>query len=155
MNQCQYSAPYIASYCDNEMRRGLKGVSAAETEQRLEQIIRLFVCLHERDVFFRNYTRFLAIRLLNGLSVSDEAEQSMISKLKVECGHNIVARITNMFNDIALSRTLMDEFKGMGHKGTPEGIITNVQILRSGCWPENKEDECIISNELKVVTLAW
>lgn len=50
----------------------------------------------------------------------------MIAKLKVECGHNIVANITNMFNDIALSRTLMDEFKQMAHKGIPELISTNI-----------------------------
>lgn len=65
MNQCHLSAPYIASYCDYEMRKALKGVSETETEQRLESIIRLFVCLHERDVFFNQYTRYLSNRLLN------------------------------------------------------------------------------------------
>lgn len=32
MNQCQYTPHYIASYCDNELRKGLKGVSESETE---------------------------------------------------------------------------------------------------------------------------
>ena len=108
------------------MRKALKGVSETETEQRLEQIIRLFVCLHERDVFFHSYTGFLSARLLNNQSVSDEAEQTMIAKLKVECGHAFVANVTNMFNDIALSRTLNEEFKQMPHKGAPEGITTSV-----------------------------
>jgi len=60
----------------------------------------------------------------------------MISKLKVECGHNIVNKISNMYQDIALSESLMKEFKDLRHKGSPGGIQLSVQILRSGCWPE-------------------
>jgi hypothetical protein len=60
----------------------------------------------------------------------------MIAKLKVECGHNIVNKITNMFNDIALSKQLMEEFKGQQHAGAPGGISMDVSVLRSGCWPD-------------------
>jgi len=56
------------------MRRGLRGISEDETEQRLEALIQLFVCLYDRDVFIRSYTRFLAKRLLDGTSVSNDAE---------------------------------------------------------------------------------
>ena len=84
MNKCQHTPHYIASYCDNEFRRGLKGVSEAETENRLDAIIRLFCCLHARDVFVRSYTKFLSLRLLNKTSISNEAEQLMLSKRKVE-----------------------------------------------------------------------
>lgn len=72
----------------------------------------------------------------------------MIAKLKVECGHNIVANITNMFNDIALSRNLLTDFKNAGHHGSPNGIQTSVQVLRTGCWPENTEELCKIPSEL-------
>jgi hypothetical protein len=65
MNKNKMSAPFIAGYCDNEMRKGLKGVNETETDARLEAIIRLFVCLHDRDVFIRNYTRNLSRRLLD------------------------------------------------------------------------------------------
>ena len=106
-------------------------------------------------MFFNQYTRYLSNRLLNNQSVSDEAEQMMIAKLKVECGHNIVANITNMFNDIALSRTLLEEFKQLPHKGAPEKVNTNIQILRTGCWPESNEEICLIPEELKPCTEAF
>ena len=94
MNNCQFSPHYIASYCDNELRKGLKGVSEAETEARLEAIIRLFCCLHGRDVFIKAYTKFLASRLLNKTYLSQEAEELMLQKLKVECGHNTVNKLS-------------------------------------------------------------
>lgn len=36
----------------------------------------------------------------------------MLQKLKVECGHNTVNRISQMFTDMTLSKDLMKEFKG-------------------------------------------
>ena len=149
MNKSPYSAHYIASYCDHEMKKGLKGVSEADTEQRLNALIKLFVCLHDRDVFIKYYTRFLAKRLLDETSVSDEAEQNMISKLKVECGHNIVNKIANMYQDKTLSENLMKEFKNESHKGSPNGVILTVQVLRSGCWPEQSLEPCTMPDELK------
>lgn len=149
MNKSPYSAQFIASYCDHEMKKGLKGVSEDETEQRLNALIKLFVCLHDRDVFIRYYTRFLAKRLLDELSVSDEAEANMISKLRVECGHNIVSKISNMVQDKSLSEGLMKEFQNLMHKGSPEGIALNVRVLRNGCWPEQSPEPCNMPDELK------
>ena len=103
---------YIAAYCDNEFRKGLKGLSEADTNSRLEAIIRLFCCLHGRDVFIRSYTKHLSSRLLNKTSVSQEAEELMLQKLKIECGHNTVNKLGSMFNDISISKMLMAEFKG-------------------------------------------
>lgn len=111
MNKCQYTAHYIAAYCDNEFKKGLKGISEAETNDRLDAIIRLFCCLHGRDVFIKSYTKYLSSRLLNKSYISKEAEESMLQKLKVECGHNTVNRISQMFTDMNLSKDLMAEFK--------------------------------------------
>ena len=32
MNQCQFTPHYIASYCDNELKKGLKGLNESETD---------------------------------------------------------------------------------------------------------------------------
>lgn len=87
MNQCQYTPHYIASYCDHEMKKGLKGLTEQQTEERLDAIIRLFCCLHGRDLFIKAYTKFLAGRLLNKTSLSLDSEKQMLQKLKGECGH--------------------------------------------------------------------
>jgi hypothetical protein len=46
--------------------------------QRLDAIIRLFCCLHGRDVFLKQYAKELASRLLNKTSISWEYEEIMI-----------------------------------------------------------------------------
>lgn len=111
MNKCQFTPHYIAAYCDNEFKKGLKGINEAETNARLDAIIRLFCCLHGRDVFIKAYTKHLSTRLLNKSSLSKDAEELMLQKLKVECGHNTVNKLSQMFTDMNLSKDLMNEFK--------------------------------------------
>lgn len=65
-----------------------------ETEARLDALLRLFCCLHGRDIFIKAYTKFLASRLLNKTFLSNDAEELMLQKLKVECGHNTVNKIS-------------------------------------------------------------
>ena len=65
--------------------------------------MRIFCCLHGRDTFIAAYTNLLALRLLNKTSVSNEAEELMIKKLQVECGHNTVNKIKTMFEDMIKS----------------------------------------------------
>ena len=151
LNKYPYSAQYIASFCDSEMKKGLKGASEEETDRRLTSIVKLFVCLYDRDVFIKYYTRFLAKRLLDETSISDDAEQMMISKLKVECGLNLVRSITNMYQDKGLSEGVMREFQTLQHRGAPKGTILNVQILRNGCWPEQSSEPCMLHKELTEV----
>lgn len=111
MNRCQYTPHYIAAFCDNEFKKGFKGISEQEINERLDAIIKLFCCLHGRDVFIKSYTKYLSSRLLNKSYLSLDAETSMLQKLKVECGHNTVNRISQMFTDMTLSKDLMKEFK--------------------------------------------
>jgi Cullin family len=111
MNNCSSTPSFIASYCDNEFKKGLKGIAADETERRLNAIIRLFCCLNSRDIFIKQYTKHLSGRLLNKSSISQEAEETMLQKLKVECGHNTVNKMSKMFTDMSLTSDLMKEFR--------------------------------------------
>ncbi len=70
MNACQATPQYMAHYADMEMREGLKGVANEKVDSILTDIVRLFCCLHGRDVFIRCYSECLAKRLLNKTSVS-------------------------------------------------------------------------------------
>ena len=123
MNKCEFTAHYIASYCDNELRKGLKGVSETETEQRLDAIIKLFCCLHGRDVFIKSYIKFLSNRLLNKTFLSAEAEEQMLSKLKVECGHNTTNKMSQMFTD---STGLNGAYGGVDMRGEVLHMSRNV-----------------------------
>ena len=111
MNAQSATPVYIARFADNELTTGLKGVANEETEKRLDAIVRLFCCLHGRDVFIKNYEKFLSMRLLNKTSISREAEEIILNKLKVECGLNTVNKMSQMFTDIQLSKDLQIEFE--------------------------------------------
>lgn len=58
-------------------------MSENELEQLLDRCMILFRFLQEKDLFERYYKQHLAKRLLGSKSHMDDAEKSMVSKLKV------------------------------------------------------------------------
>lgn len=85
-------------------------MSNEEVDSRLSAIVRLFCCLHGRDVYVKSYQQFLSARLLNKTMISQEAEEMMLSKLKMELGINAVHKMTQMFKDIQLSKEMHVDF---------------------------------------------
>ena len=55
-----------------------------EVDVVLDKTITLFRFLTDKDVFERYYKNHLGKRLIQGRSVSDDAERGMVAKLKVE-----------------------------------------------------------------------
>ena len=45
------------------------------------------------------------------VQVSDEAERSVLVKLKTECGYQFTSKLESMFTDIKTSRDTMQEYK--------------------------------------------
>ena len=72
--------------------------------------MRLFCCLHGRDIYVKAYQNYLSTRLLNKTMISQEAEELMLSKLKMELGINAVNKMTQMFKDMQLSKDMHLEF---------------------------------------------
>lgn len=70
-------------YIDELLKSGLKGVSEVDADLQLEKVIVIFRYIQDKDIFENFYKQHLAKRLLSGRSVSEDAEKSMISKLKV------------------------------------------------------------------------
>jgi cullin 1 len=60
----------------------------------------LFKYLEDKDVFQTFYTTKLSKRLIHGVSASDEAEASMISKLKEACGFEYTNKLQRMFTGV-------------------------------------------------------
>lgn len=137
MNTCAEVPISMASYCDVMLKKEFKALNEAEIESKLSDIVALFCCLHGRDIFIKSYTKKLAERLLNKTLLSQEAEELMLQKLKVECGVNTVSKISKMFADIELSKGLMVGFKQS--KGTSiAGVVFEAEILTNGSWPQDK-----------------
>lgn len=149
MNKFAETPQYMAEYCDHMFRVGIKGMSQNEIEENLDAVIRLFRCLHNRDIFIKAYTKHQATRLLNKSSLNNDSEKSMISKLKIESGFNTVQKLSRMFTDIELSVNIMDEFKKKNKNSTVfQGVDINVDILTSGIWPEQNVHPCKLPSEL-------
>uniref|UniRef100_F7FCJ0 Cullin 4B n=1 Tax=Macaca mulatta TaxID=9544 RepID=F7FCJ0_MACMU len=89
-----------------------------------------------KDVFEAFYKKDLAKRLLVGKSASVDAEKSMLSKLKHECGAAFTSKLEGMFKDMELSKDIMIQFKQyMQNQNVPGNIELTVNILTMGYWP--------------------
>ena len=71
----------------------------------------LFKYVDDKDVFQKFYTRFLARRLVNFATVSEECESSMITKLKGTCGAEYTNKLQRMLTDIRLSDEMNVKYK--------------------------------------------
>ena len=100
-------AELIAKYIDNKLRVGNKEATEEELDKILDKIMVLFRFIHGKDVFEAFYKKDLAKRLLIGKSASVDAEKSMLSKLKQECGGVFTLKLEGMFKDMELSKDIM------------------------------------------------
>jgi len=151
VNKNSRSPEYISLFMDAKLRKGTRGSTEEETEEALENAIILFRYIAEKDMFEKYFKQHLAKRLLTGKSSSDDAERSLLGKLKVECGYQFTAKLESMFNDIRTSTETMSEFKNWmeEHDSTPLGVDLSVQVLTTGAWPANgQQGACNLPREL-------
>ncbi|XP_046371924.1 cullin-4A-like [Haliotis rufescens] len=142
-------AELIAKYVDSKLRAGNKEATEEELERLLDKIMVLFRFIHGKDVFEAFYKKDLAKRLLVGKSASVDAEKSMLSKLKQECGAAFTGKLEGMFKDMELSKELTLAFKQyMQNQDAPGGIDLTVNILTMGHWPTYQPMEVHLPSEM-------
>ncbi|XP_065681125.1 cullin-4A isoform X1 [Hydra vulgaris] len=142
-------AELIAKFVDIKLRAGNKEATEDELERRLDKIMILFRFIHGKDVFEAFYKKDLAKRLLLGKSASVDAEKSMLSKLKQECGGAFTGKLEGMFKDMELSKDIMSSYKQMVQlQNTSSGIDLNVNILTMGYWPTYTPIDVLLPNEM-------
>ena len=130
-------AELVAKFLDAKLKAGNKGASDEELESTMDQALVLFRYIQGKDVFEAFYKKDLAKRLLLGKSASIDAEKSMISKLKAECGSQFTNKLEGMFKDIDLSRDILVQFREFctaSNKSTGNTDM-HVNVLTSGYWP--------------------
>ncbi|KAK4770839.1 hypothetical protein SAY87_031371 [Trapa incisa] len=145
-------AELIAKFLDEKLRAGNKGISEEELEITLDRVLVLFRFIQGKDVFEAFYKKDLAKRLLLGKSASIDAEKSMITKLKTECGSQFTNKLEGMFKDIELSKEINESFKQSSQARTklPSGIEMSVHILTTGYWPTYPPMDVKLPHELNV-----
>ncbi|KAK1423075.1 hypothetical protein QVD17_18369 [Tagetes erecta] len=142
------SHEYISLFVDDKMRKDFKGVSETDVEVVLDKLMMVFRYLHEKDIFEKYYKQHLAKRLLSGKGTSEDAERSLVLKLKTECGYQFTSKLEGMLTDMKTSRDIIDGFY-LNHGaelGDSPGLL--VQVLTTNSWPIQPSGTCNLPAEL-------
>lgn len=130
------SPELLAKYCDTLLKKSAKGISESEVEDRLTQSITVFKYIDDKDVFQKFYAKMLAKRLIHNQSMSMDAEEAMINKLKQACGYEFTSKLHRMFTDMSVSSDLNGKFGAYLKSGEIElGINFSIYVLQAGAWP--------------------
>ncbi|EED22944.1 nuclear pore complex subunit Nup192, putative [Talaromyces stipitatus ATCC 10500] len=137
----------IAKYVDMLLKGGLKviGKQAEDTEladedteinKQLDKVLDLFRFVHGKAVFEAFYKNDLARRLLMGRSASDDAEKSMLARLKTECGSSFTHNLEAMFRDMDLARDEMSSYNAYKSQRRDKlNLDLSVNVLSAAAWP--------------------
>ena len=130
------SPELLAKYTDVLLRKSSTSIEEAELERTLAQIMTVFKYIEDKDVFQKFYSRMLARRLVHSNSSSDDAETSMISKLKEACGFEYTNKLQRMFQDMQISKDLNREFRDhLSDIEMTRPVDSTFSILGTGFWP--------------------
>jgi cullin 3 len=138
INENAKTPEYISLFIDENLKKGIKGKTEQETDAILDNATILFRYLKDKDIFERYYKQHLAKRLLQGRSVSDDAERGMLTKLRLVAGFAFTTKLEGMFKDMKVSRDLMAEYKKHISQSRADDDISpelSVSILTSTYWP--------------------
>ena len=152
----------IAKYVDTILKGGVKSIIAASTalgseskaidgdedadnsdvdedaelEKQLDNVLDLFRFVHGKAVFEAFYKRDLARRLLLARSASADAEKSMMSRLRNECGAGFTHNLEQMFKDMELAREEVVSYRQMlEERQVKAPVDLNVNVLSAAAWP--------------------
>ncbi|XP_027358110.1 cullin-3B-like isoform X2 [Abrus precatorius] len=142
------SPEFISLFVDDKLRRELKGVGEEDVEVVLDKVMMLFRYLQEKDVFEKYYKQHLAKRLLSGKTISDDAERSLIVKLKTECGYQFTSKLEGMFTDMKTSYDTMQGFYACHGAELGDSPTLSVQVLTTGSWPTQPSPQCNLPSEI-------
>jgi cullin 1 len=146
------SPELLAKHADALLRKNNKVSEEGDLEGALNRVMVIFKYLEEKDVFQTFYSTKLSKRLIHGVSASDEAEASMISKLKEACGFEYTNKLQRMFTDMSLSKDLTDSFKERMEQNHNDMDITfSVMVLGTNFWPLNPpKDGFIVPTDIQL-----
>lgn len=149
------SPELLAKYADFLLKRSPKDVQVDDLEETLGQVMDVFKYIEDKDVFQKFYSKTLARRLVYNQSVSEDAEASMISKLKETCGFEYTAKLQRMFQDVSSTRELNAKFasflqaRDSATGSILRGVDFNIMILSSNAWPYQAQTPFSIPHELE------
>ncbi|KAF2684163.1 Cullin-domain-containing protein [Lentithecium fluviatile CBS 122367] len=135
------SPELLAKYTDTLLKKSSAKMNEEDNmEKLLQQVMTVFKYIEDKDVFQKFYSRMLAKRLVQATSASDDAETTMISKLKEACGFEYTNKLQRMFQDMQISKDLNAAYKDWLEKTLDDAdlkssVDATYHILGTGFWP--------------------
>ncbi|KAF4123141.1 cullin 4, partial [Geosmithia morbida] len=127
----------------------------AELNRQLDQALELFRFIEGKDTFEAFYKKHLARRLLLSRSASQDAERSMLAKLRGECGANFTHNLEQMFKDQELTRDEMEAYEEWCRGGGPDRkplVDLHVMVLSAAAWPSYPDVQLSLPDEVATET---
>ena len=155
MKKSSFTSYYMVEFCDIELKR--KDNSDKENNELFKAIINLFCLLEDQDVFIKEYSNKLALRLLYKSYSSIEAENLMIKNLSLACGLNNVNKLTSMIKEIMLTKDLINEYRQIDDYNLIKamGVEFDALVLANGHWNIQRRAPCILPLEIKNITINF
>ena len=126
-------AQFLSSYCDRVLKKGGERLSDEAVEIMLTRAVDLFSYLTDKDMFAEIYKHQLSKRLLQETSSSEDAEKSLIQKLKLKCGAQFCSKLEGMISDMKIASEMQRDFReGMSNACD---FDFSVLVLTTGFWP--------------------
>jgi hypothetical protein len=147
VNQDNRVSKVLARFANDVLKKH-STVASRDVNATLDSIVCLYGYLTDKDVFERDYQRYLANRLLLGLCESEHHEKAMITKLKTECGYQWTNRLEGMFRDVQISRELQLAFRQIFDTERSLGLALEVNVCTTGYWPQSRPTPGNLPREL-------
>jgi cullin 1 len=147
-------AALMSAFCDRILKKSGERLSDDQVEGLLSKMVELFSFLSDKDLFAEIYRNQLSKRLLYETSASDDAEKSMIQKLKMKCGAQFTSKLEGMINDLSIAADLQKEFREhcdglQDGKAALGNIDFNVTVLTTGFWPSYQVQDANLCTEMQ------
>ncbi|KAI9867471.1 MAG: hypothetical protein M1813_009030 [Trichoglossum hirsutum] len=151
------SPELLAKYTDSLLKKSAKSAEESDLENMLTQIMTVFKYIEDKDVFQKFYSRMLARRLVHTNSASEDAETSMIGKLKEACGFEYTNKLQRMFQDMQISKDLNDSYKAWMAKVLDEddlkkAVDFHIFVLGTSFWPLTPPNTKVIIPQVIIKT---
>ncbi|GAA5868774.1 hypothetical protein JCM8547_005374 [Rhodosporidiobolus lusitaniae] len=132
------SPELLAKFADSLLRKSNKASEDADVEKALTDTMTVFKYIEDKDVFQKFYSKMLSSRLIKDTSASEDAESSMIGKLKDACGFEYTSKLQRMFQDIQLNRDLNQAYRDkmqQTHDAADLSVDFHILVLGTAAWP--------------------
>jgi cullin 1 len=147
-------AALMSAFCDRILKKSGDRLSDEQVESLLTKMVELFSFLSDKDLFVEIYRNQLSKRLLYETSASEDAEKSMIAKLKMKCGAQFTSKLEGMITDLSLASDLQKDFREHTEnlaegRAAMGGIDFSVTVLTTGFWPSYQVHDANLCPEMQ------